>query len=84
MDDFVKPALGYAELWPMLVVFGVACLGVLVEAFVARHQRYLIQVGISLVGLLVALGGTIYVGMNLGDLRSEEIKDADGNVVQAA
>ena len=26
--DFVKPVLGYAELWPMLVVFGVACAGV--------------------------------------------------------
>ena len=31
--EFIKPALGYAELWPMLVVFGVACAGVLVEAF---------------------------------------------------
>ena len=28
----------------MLVVFGVACLGVLVEAFVPRERRYLVQV----------------------------------------
>lgn len=42
-------------------MFGVAALGVLVEAFVARERRYLTQVGLTLVGLLVALGGTIYV-----------------------
>ena len=33
MNDFVKPTIEYAQLWPLLVVFGVACLGVLVEAF---------------------------------------------------
>ena len=26
--DFVKPTIEYAQLWPLLVVFGVACLGV--------------------------------------------------------
>jgi NADH-quinone oxidoreductase subunit N len=74
--DFVKPVLGYAELWPMFAVFGVACAGVLVEAFVARPQRYLTQVGLAVFGLLVALGGSIYVGMDLKDL-----KNADGDVV---
>ena len=67
--DFIKPVLGYAELWPMLVVFGVACAGVVVEAFVARQHRYLTQVGLAVVGLLVALGGTIYVAMDLPELR---------------
>jgi NADH-quinone oxidoreductase subunit N len=66
----VKPSLAYAELWPMFVVFGVACAGVLVEAFVARQQRYPIQVGLSLVGLLVALIGTVYVGTELADLKN--------------
>ena len=63
--DFVKPVLGYAELWPMFVVFGVACGGVLVEAFVARPHRYLAQVSLAVGGLLVALGGSIYVGLDL-------------------
>ena len=45
--EFVKPVLGYAELWPMLVVFGVACAGVVVEAFVAREHRYVTQVALS-------------------------------------
>ena len=39
--SFDKPTIEYAQLWPMLVVFGVACLGVIVEAFVPRERRYL-------------------------------------------
>ena len=74
--DFTKPVLAYGELWPMLVVFGVACLGVMVEAFVARELRYRAQVGLTVLGLLVALGGAIYVGLDLRDL-----KNADGDVV---
>ena len=37
MDDFVKPTLEYGHLSPLLIIFGVACLGVLVEAFVPRQ-----------------------------------------------
>ena len=44
---FDKPTIEYAELWPMLVVFGVACLGVIVEAFVPRERRYLTQGGLA-------------------------------------
>ena len=62
---FDKPTIEYAELWPMLVVFGVACLGVLVEAFVPRERRYLTQTGLAVVGLVVALGGSIYIGLDL-------------------
>ena len=57
--DFVKPAIEYAELWPLLVVFGVACLGVVVEAFVPRERRYLIQVALAGAGLVAALVGTV-------------------------
>ena len=40
MTDFVKPTIDYFELFPLLVVFGVACLGVVVEAFAPRAARY--------------------------------------------
>ncbi len=66
---FDKPTIEYATLWPMLVVFGVACLGVLVEAFLPRERRYLTQAGLAVVGLAVALGGSIYVGLDLDELR---------------
>ena len=45
------------QLWPLLVVFGVACLGVLVEAFVPRERRYLAQTALAVGGLVLALAG---------------------------
>jgi NADH-quinone oxidoreductase subunit N len=73
--DFSKPTIEYAQLWPMLVVFGVACLGVVVEAFVPRERRYLTQAALAVVGLAVALGGSVYVGTDLNKL------DTAGDVI---
>ncbi|GAB3242232.1 NADH-quinone oxidoreductase subunit NuoN [Nocardioides dilutus] len=73
--DFTKPALAYGELWPMLVVFGVAVAGVLVEAFLPREVRFRTQVGLAVVGLLVALGGSIYVAMELTERRAADSDD---------
>jgi len=67
--DFSKPTIEYAQLWPMLVVFGVACVGVLIEAFVPRERRYLTQASLAVLGLVVALGGSIYVGTDLHKLK---------------
>jgi NADH-quinone oxidoreductase subunit N len=67
---FDKPTIEYAQLWPMLVVFGVACVGVLVEAFVPRERRYLTQAGLAVAGLVVALAGAVYVGTDLKELTS--------------
>ncbi|MEV4240441.1 MULTISPECIES: NADH-quinone oxidoreductase subunit NuoN [unclassified Nocardia] len=49
------PSIEYAKLSPMLIVFGVAVVGVLVEAFAPRHHRYAIQVPLGLAGLVAAL-----------------------------
>ena len=38
------PSVEYAVLLPMLIVFGVAVAGVLVEAFLPRTARYVTQV----------------------------------------
>ena len=67
--EFNSPHLEYAQLWPLFVVFGVACVGILVEAFVPRGLRYLAQVGLTAVGLLVALGGTVLVGVRLDTIK---------------
>jgi NADH-quinone oxidoreductase subunit N len=48
------PNIEYGELAPVLVVFGVALVGVLVEAFVPRAGRYVCQVVVSLAGLVAA------------------------------
>ncbi|KQY57693.1 MULTISPECIES: NADH-quinone oxidoreductase subunit NuoN [unclassified Nocardioides] len=65
--EFSKPTLEYDLLWPLLLVFGVACAGVLVEAFLPRARRYLVQTVLALAGTAAALGGVIYVGVNLDD-----------------
>ena len=54
-DQFSAPHLEYWNLAPMLVVFGAALVGVLVEAFLPRAVRYLTQVAIALLGIVVAL-----------------------------
>ncbi|WP_405164869.1 NADH-quinone oxidoreductase subunit NuoN [Nocardia sp. NBC_01499] len=48
------PAFEYAQLSPMLIVFGVAILGVLVETFGPRGSRYLSQLVLGLGGLVAA------------------------------
>jgi NADH-quinone oxidoreductase subunit N len=68
VNPFVKPGIEYAELWPLLVVFGVACAGVLVEAFTPRRLRYPIQSVLALLGIVVAFVGTVVVGMRLDEV----------------
>jgi NADH-quinone oxidoreductase subunit N len=48
------PHIEYGQLAPMLIVLGAACVGVLIEAFLPRAQRYGAQVTISGLSLVVA------------------------------
>ena len=68
MNEFVKPTIEYAQLWPLLVVFGAACLGVLIEAFLPRPLRFVVQVALTAGSLIIALGGAIYVASQLDEL----------------
>jgi NADH-quinone oxidoreductase subunit N len=53
------PPIDYGAIAPLLIVLGAACVAVLVEAFLPRHQRWPAQVALS----IVALGGA---GLALG------------------
>jgi NADH-quinone oxidoreductase subunit N len=55
------PHIEYGQLSPMLVVFGVAVVGVLVEAFAPRAQRRGLQLALTLGGLAAAFILTILV-----------------------
>ena len=55
------PHIDYGQLSPMLLVFGAAIIGVLVEAFVSRPLRRPIQVTVALVSLVAAFVATIVV-----------------------
>ncbi len=80
--DFVKPTIEYAELSPLLIVFGVAALGVVVEAFVARERRHVVQVSLAFVGVLAALAATVLVGLDLADVGpGQGLVGAEGSVV---
>lgn len=64
------PPIAYGALSPMLIMFGVAVVSVLVEAFVPRRYRLTTQLALATGGIfaafaaVVALGGTREVVMN--------------------
>jgi NADH-quinone oxidoreductase subunit N len=60
------PSIEYGLLSPILIVFGVAVAGVLVEAFAPRRRRYPSQMALSLAGLLAAFGAVVSVHRSLG------------------
>jgi len=53
------PSIHYAGILPMLILFGAACLGVLVEAGVPHRRRFPVQLGLSLAALVAALVAVI-------------------------
>ena len=55
------PSIEYFLLSPMLIVFGVAVVGVLVEAFVPRRLRYGTQVTLAFGGLVAAFIALLFV-----------------------
>jgi NADH-quinone oxidoreductase subunit N len=59
------PSVEYFLLCPMLIVFGVAVVGVLAEAFLPRRIRYGAQVTLALGGLVAAFIAVIVVSRSL-------------------
>ncbi|MQA84928.1 MAG: NADH-quinone oxidoreductase subunit NuoN [Streptosporangiales bacterium] len=53
------PHIEYGQLAPMLIVFGLAIAGVLVEAFVPRRARSAVHAPLTLVGLAAAFVATV-------------------------
>jgi len=70
------PSVDYAATAPMLILFGVGLLSVLVEAFIPRAHRFIVQVVLSTVGIAAALIFVIYLGTE-----STSIVTAGGAVV---
>jgi len=59
------PSVEYGVLSPMLIVFGVAVVGVLVEAFLPRASRYVAQLALSIGGLLAALVAVVVLALHV-------------------
>ncbi|WP_307846197.1 NADH-quinone oxidoreductase subunit NuoN [Rhodococcus sp. CX] len=54
MNEISAPSIEYGLLSPMLIVLGVAVVGVLVEAFVPRRVRHTTQFVLAIAGLVAA------------------------------
>jgi NADH-quinone oxidoreductase subunit N len=59
MDNLNLPSIAYGAMSPMLILFGMACVGVLVEAFVPRRVRHTVQLVLALATLVAALVAVI-------------------------
>jgi NADH-quinone oxidoreductase subunit N len=71
------PDLSWAALAPLLFVFGAACVGVLVEAFVPRDVRHRVQVGVALLGTVGGLAATLWLA-TARDMTEDAEITADG------
>lgn len=72
------PDIEYAAVLPMLILFGAACVGVLVEAFVPRRARNIAQLILSLAAVVAAL---FYVIKRAGDVRAGNALTAGGAIM---
>jgi NADH-quinone oxidoreductase subunit N len=59
------PSVEYGLLSPILIVFSVAVVGVLVEAFLPRRARYGAQIFIAIGGLIAAFVAVVIVGRQI-------------------
>jgi NADH-quinone oxidoreductase subunit N len=71
------PDLSWAALAPLLVVFGAACVGILVESFWPRDTRHPVQVGVALAGTLGGLVATLLLA-GRGELTADGALAVDG------
>ena len=59
MENLSVPDINYGAILPMLILFGAACVGVLLEAFLPRRVRHPVQLTLALVSLVAALVAVI-------------------------
>ncbi|HET6532082.1 MAG TPA: NADH-quinone oxidoreductase subunit NuoN [Actinoplanes sp.] len=61
MGDLKLPAIDYGALSPMLILFGAACVGVLIDAFVPKRSRHVLQLVLALLAIGAAFVAVILV-----------------------
>ncbi len=62
--EIPAPHLEYGRIAPILIVLGAASIGVLIEAFASRENRYWAQVQVTLLGLVGAFAWTVALGIS--------------------
>ena len=67
------PTVEYAMLAPLFIIAGVAVLGVVLEAFLPRRNRFSIQVVVALAGIVAALATTVWVYTDLSVVEGDRL-----------
>ncbi|MCY1137378.1 NADH-quinone oxidoreductase subunit NuoN [Actinoplanes sp. Pm04-4] len=60
MEDLKLPGIDYGALLPMLILFGAACVGILVEVFTPRRSRNVIQLSLALLAVVASFVAVIF------------------------
>ena len=76
--QYHSPTIDYFAISPILIVLGMAAVGVLVEAFAPVPMRWLLQVAVTLTALVSALGATIVISGSEPYLTAENAVAVDG------
>lgn len=63
--DILAPDIAYSQLWPLIAIFAVAMIALVVEVAVPRSYRFITQAVVSIVGVIVAIGLTVQVYLQL-------------------
>ena len=71
------PPMDYAAIMPLLILFGAACLGVLIEAFVPRRARNVTQLLFSLAAVVAAM---VFVIKRAGNVTAANAITAGGAI----
>lgn len=71
------PPMDYAAIMPLLILFGAACVGVLIEAFAPRKSRNMIQLVFSLAAIVAAM---VFVVRRSGDVTAANAVTAGGAI----
>ncbi len=62
--EFIAPDIAYAALLPLIIVFAGGLVGVAVEGFAGSAHRYVVQVPLTVVTLLLALAAIVFVAVD--------------------
>jgi NADH-quinone oxidoreductase subunit N len=60
MEDLKLPGIDYGALLPMLILFGAACVGILVEVFTPRRSRNVVQLSLALLAVVASFVAVIF------------------------
>src|SRR5690349_13256818 len=69
LPPITGPDVEYSLIAPILIITAAAVIGTVVEAVVPRTHRFGVQAAVAVLGVLVAIGDTIWVYQSLDEVK---------------